>query len=660
MKKSALGARNTEINPSTPSRPLSINRLAEILFRSTAILNSVGTRSFADFVKRYSLNVRSGILLLRAVKKQYDPELHFRSRDFYDILSNIDGLESFGTLLEEGRLSIYDQLLQILARWRVNAWIVSNQDFILWCHRRRDYLPALLTQYAGNPVLLAGDMVERTLPAVDFLWLIELVGPKNEDQVGIQLNKIASKISHPEYGRALLKFSAQLDQMNTFKAIISPFEEDSIESVLQFVQQRKLAFKKFIVGEELLENDDTSEGAANKILNQYRRSNPQADEIITAILDHNKGLLVRLLNLRNHQKVLEKQAARDFFNPLIEQLQSLKSLITPLDTSKVFEMLQFFKANWNFFAVLALNYTAFDPAFRSYVDANPQAKDLIQKFQAHGERLRRLLQVVNIESVLTDPEAKEYYRPLVNDLLAGFFNGRWRFLAQISGINDQWPDRERAMVWVATTIEKYRDEIRHLVADKKEWRSWIKHHPEFQPIASIFRNDLKKCVEGPVKLSEESYVQDCVTHDVRGCVDVRPGKVRTFVPIITCLLEALGDLSEHDTVNTISKDVLLFKFVAHPNNHALLHFFYHELQRIQPMLEAFEDHQNNKVDSEVPAFDPAVFRDQSNSRLPVELHSNLKLKPLKPKGLRFNFQEPQIRVEENTENQKTQSVTVTL
>lgn len=649
MKKSALGARNTEIAPSTPSRPLSKNRLAEILFRSTEILNSVGTRSFTDFVKRYSLNVRSGISLLRAVKKQYDPELHFRSRDFYDILSNIDGLESLGTLLEEGHLSIYDQLLQILARWRVDGWIVCNQDFILWCHGRRDYLPTLLTQYAGNPVLLAGDMVEQTLPAVDFLWLIELVGPKNEDQVRIQLNKVSSKISHPEYGKALLKFSAQLDQMNAFKTIISPLAEDSVESVLEFFQKRKSVFVDILAGR------------TNEVLDQYRQSNPQADEILTAILEDNKGLLVRLLNLRNRQKVLEKQAARDFLNPLIEQLQSLKSLITPLDTSKTFEMLQFFKANQNFFKVLALNYNAFDPAFRSYVDANPQAKDLIQRFQAHGQRLRRFLQVVDIQTVLTDPQAEEYFRPLVNDLLTGFFNGRWRFLAKISGINDQWPDRERAMVWVAATIEKYRDEMKHLVADKKEWRTWIKHHPEFQPIASEFRNALIQCVEGPVKLSEESFAGDCQTGAVRGCVDVRPGKARAFVPILTCLLEALGDLTEHDTVNAISKDVLLFNFVAHPTNHALLQFFYNGLQVIHPVLEAFLDHQNNKVDTEVPTFDPAVLRDQSNSPLSVDLHRNLKLKPLKPKGLRFNFQEPQqIRVEESTENQGTQSLTVRL
>ncbi len=582
------------------------------------------------------------------MKKHYDPELHFRSRDLYEILSTIEGLESFGTLLEEGSLSIYDQLLQILARWRVHHWIIGNQDFILWCHRRREYLPTLLTQYAGNPVLLPGDMVERTLPAVDFLWLVELVGPKNEDQVGIRLNKISSKISRPEYGRALLKLSAQLDQMNTFKAIISPLAEDSIESVLQFVQQRKSVFQDLLAGR------------TNLILDHYRQSNPQADAILDAVLEENKGLLIRLLNLRNHQKVLQKQAAREFLSPIIEQLKILKSFITPLDTAKIVEMLQFFTTNRNFFAVLALNYNAFDPAFRSYVDANPQAKDLIERLQAHGLRLRGLLQVEDIRTVLTDPQAKEYFRPLVNDLLTGFFNGRWQFLAQISGINDQWPDRERAMVWVATTIEKYRDEMRHLVADKKEWRTWIKHHPEFQPTASTFRNDLMQCIEGPVKLSEESFVLDCVTGDVRGCVDVRPGKVRSYVPIITCLLEALGDLTEHDTVNTISKDVLLFNFVAHPNNHALLQFFYHGLQRIRPVLEAFQDHQNNKVDSEVPTFNPAVLRDHSNSPLSVELHSDLKFKPLKPKGIRFDFQEPQQRVDENAENQETLPVTVTL
>ncbi len=641
MKKSVHGGHLSEVT----SRPLSKIRLAEILFRCSGILNSMGSPEFALFSRRYSLNVRIGFHLLKEVKKASDQDQQYTISQFRDLLNGID-LKKYSHLLEEGGLSIYDQLLQILARWRVHHWIMANQDFIVWAYRRREYLPSLLVKHAGNPILLAGDVVEQTLPMVDFMWLVELVGERIALPEGVQINRISSKISRPEYSNALLRLSAQLDQLVTVKEILSPIVDDSIQNLLKYVQQRKPFFQS------LLQDD------GNAVIDRIRVSNPQAGAILNAIKE-NRSLLVRLINLRNKQRLMQKQAAQELFQPLFDQIQQLKSLIIPLDTSEALQALQFCKTQFEFFAVLISQYNKFHPAFKSYVDANPQARDLILKLREHGLALRRLLQIQDVRAVLINPELKEYFRHLLNDIMPEFINGRLKFLAQISSINDNWLPEHQAMVWVLTVIEKYRDEFRHLVTDKKEWRSWIKSHPEFQALASEFRHGLIQCVEGPVKLSESSFAEGCMTGNVPGCVDARPGKVSAYVPIISCLLEALGDLRETDSVNVAAKDIMLFHFISNPANRGLLNFTYRNLVKVTPMMDAFQDHQNNKAEVNVPKHSPTtVLQERTNQQAVVELHSNLNVKPLKPKRLRFNFQEGRERVQEDDVNGV--AVTVTL
>ncbi len=634
MKKSVHGS----------IRPVSKIRLAEILFRSAELLNIVETTHYKEFARRYSLNVKQGLALLKQVGSFVQTE-ELSIPVCKNVLSQIPELDDYAQLSQQGHLSIYDQLLQILARWRVHRWILLNQNFIVWAYRRREYLSSLLTKYAGNPILLKGDLIHQTLPAIDIVWLVDLVGPLVVDQAEVSLSKIPSKLSRPAHAESLLRISAQLNQMNTFVTMLSPIEEDTVEDVFQYFQKRKPMFKA------LLSNNE-------EIFDDFINSNPHVEVILDAIRE-NKGRLVRFLNLRDDRIFKRKQAALDYFRPLIENLQQLKSCIMPIDTMITLEVLQFFKSKQNLFAAIVFNYNACNPAFKSYVEANPQADDLIKRLRSHAERINTLLRIQDVRAIITNPELKEYFRPLVNDLMSEYIRERLKMLVKFAGINRQWSARDQGVVWVLTCLERYRDEIRHLVSDNKTWKSWIKNNLQYKTVGSEFRKALIQCVEGPIELSENSFIEGCNEDVVRGCVDVRPGKSRAFVPIRTCLLEALGDLTEDDTVNVEAKDVLLFNLVSHPQNNGLFVFLFNNVETIQPMLAAFQDDQNNHAEVNVQPIEPAVLIDMANQPGFVEVDANARLDRLdNNKRIRFDFQQDQRRLVEEDENQVASTVTV--
>jgi hypothetical protein len=337
MKKTAQGLINAELEQAPSSnRPLSHIRLAEILYRSIEILKTVRTPQFKDFARRYSLNVRQGLQLI----EKFNPSGTRHSvKTFADSLKVCMQPDEYQNLVEEGYLSIYDQLLQILARWRVHHWILQNQDFIEWSLSRRDYYPLLLAVYQGADIPLQSG-VTREVPQLKMLWLIDLIAPFVGNP--LQIKEISAVLSYPEHAMALLRFSAQIERINSVKLGVAVKVEGSEEPALAIVNQphylSAIDFVKSMVVKldnaktlEMLQFLSNNKSFFSTLIVNYNSFHPAFKGYVQANLEAENLLrgiagfahaLKQLFQVQNFASVLSGGNLEPHFRPLLNQLLS--------------------------------------------------------------------------------------------------------------------------------------------------------------------------------------------------------------------------------------------------------------------------------------------------------------------------------------------------
>lgn len=299
---------NDQAAPTAPT-PLML-RLGEILHGSRDLLATVGTAHFNDFALRYSLNVRDGLQLLRRFKPLYEPATCNTITQCAEVLALCFSPDDHSNLLNEGKLSIVDQLLQIIARWQVHHWLVNaeNTAFVHWLGLHRDVYPLLLAKMKLNDVVLPKATQPVTVPDVEITRLMDLVSDYLHQG---QLNNMAAALSAPGVHDIVMAFSAQREQINKLKILLPHITSMLKSNALQFFHENRGFFV-------CLYNNS----GFNESFVQYCNASVEARAILLAIRGCGNTLkdLLTLDSQNGLSEVINNREYSEHFRPIMNYL----------------------------------------------------------------------------------------------------------------------------------------------------------------------------------------------------------------------------------------------------------------------------------------------------------------------------------------------------
>lgn len=284
-----------------------LTRLGEILYRSWYILSQINSDNVSDFMRRYSVDVGEGLQFLKMFGTYFPSIQEHSSANYSKVLSGIVDLDVFKRHLIGGKLSIFHQLEQILARWRVHHWIMDNPEMIRWLSQRNAIYPILLAKLAGKTTMVAER--EVPLPTVKIEWLVELAAQHLGSNT--MAYDIAKALCDRQYHPHILHFSAKIHEINFILLRIESYTNKSLIQTLNFVFDNP-SFFEGILGKE---------NVFRVTFARYLMTNTEARNFCGQIASHKKAM-IELFKPINRLNILSNNEKLEYFGPLLNLLVS--------------------------------------------------------------------------------------------------------------------------------------------------------------------------------------------------------------------------------------------------------------------------------------------------------------------------------------------------
>lgn len=304
------------------------------------------------------------------------------------------------------------------------------------------------------------------------------------------------------------------------------------------------------------------------------------------------------------------------FAAQLDQVEPVLKVIESLVQNKLTETLHFVFSNPEFFAAILGDGPDFSLSFVDYVDANPEAKELLREIKQYNVRLRLLFQPENGFNILNDSEKQEYFGPLLNHLLTGVMSKRLPLLLDLYRIRSRHPQYQREVLRVITWIEKYREILTMSLLPQSSWQRWLDQNPAHKQRVQAFSDGLSRCI--------------------RVSIDTRPAKEGAFPSPLACFSDCFSGLPSDERITGISchaRDVLLYSFLMGQKEPHLAYYFVRHMNEMSQIMDSYQRYQDHQIQDMMTAASTEVedhLREEGLAQGFIQQFEGLQVSPQRP------------------------------